>query len=132
VIGHLDDETAVAIGKSGRRNLRTGEIEGTDPMTMYGEPDHCAGQLAYVAGFPHCGDLTFISPVYDDGTVAAYEELIGNHGGLGGLQTQPFIIHPSDMVMPHTSNACDLFPILNARRGNGGTKGTEVDAKAGA
>ena len=28
--------------------------------------------------------------------VAAFEELIGSHGGLGGTQTQPFILHPSD------------------------------------
>jgi hypothetical protein len=26
--------------------------------------------------------------------VAAFEELIGSHGGLGGPQTEPFILHP--------------------------------------
>ena len=30
------------------------------------------------------------------GEVAAFEELIGSHGGLGGFQTQPFILHPVD------------------------------------
>jgi hypothetical protein len=28
--------------------------------------------------------------------VAAFEELIGSHGGLGGDQTRPFILHPAD------------------------------------
>ena len=28
--------------------------------------------------------------------MAAYEELIGSHGGLGGPQTEPFILYPSD------------------------------------
>jgi hypothetical protein len=28
--------------------------------------------------------------------VAAFEELIGSHGGLGGPQTEPFILHPID------------------------------------
>ena len=28
--------------------------------------------------------------------VAAFEELIGSHGGLGGAQTEPFILHPVD------------------------------------
>ena len=28
------------------------------------------------------------------GEVAAFEELIGSHGGLGGVQTEPFILHP--------------------------------------
>jgi hypothetical protein len=32
-----------------------------------------------------------ISTLYPDGTVAALEELIGNHGGLDGEQTDAFI-----------------------------------------
>jgi hypothetical protein len=30
------------------------------------------------------------------GEVAAFEELIGSHGGLGGPQTEAFILHPAD------------------------------------
>ena len=30
------------------------------------------------------------------GEVAAFEELIGSHGGLGGFQTRPFILHPKE------------------------------------
>ena len=45
----------------------------------------------------HAPDLLLISQ-YDPilGEVAAFEELIGSHGGLGGPQTAPFILHPSD------------------------------------
>ena len=28
--------------------------------------------------------------------MAAFEELIGSHGGLGGPQTEPFILHPAE------------------------------------
>ena len=31
--------------------------------------------------------------------VAAFEELVGSHGGLGGLQTQPFLLYPA--MLPH-------------------------------
>ena len=31
--------------------------------------------------------------------VAAFEELIGSHGGLGGTQTQPFILHPAEWTI---------------------------------
>jgi hypothetical protein len=31
--------------------------------------------------------------------VAAFEELIGSHGGLGGPQTEPFILHPVEWVL---------------------------------
>jgi hypothetical protein len=45
------------------------------------------------------------------------EELIGSHGGMGGEQTDAFLLHPEDMTVPATSNSADLFAILNARRG---------------
>ena len=45
----------------------------------------------------HAPDILLLSQ-YDPelGEVAAFEELIGSHGGLGGPQTQPFILHPAD------------------------------------
>jgi hypothetical protein len=45
----------------------------------------------------HAPDLLLLSQ-YDPvmGEVAAFEELIGSHGGLGGPQTEPFILHPAD------------------------------------
>ncbi|MEZ4519384.1 MAG: hypothetical protein R3C44_22005 [Chloroflexota bacterium] len=59
-----------------------------------------------------------ISTVYPDGTVAALEELIGNHGGLGGEQTDAFIFHPPEMEVAETRNATDVFHILNTHRGS--------------
>jgi hypothetical protein len=70
-----------------------------------------------VADFPHSGDLIVNSTLYPDGTVAAMEELIGNHGGLGGEQTDAFILHPANVPIPVTSNSADVFHILNGRRG---------------
>ncbi len=35
VVGYEDDGSAVVMGKSGRRNLRTGVIEGEDPLLAY-------------------------------------------------------------------------------------------------
>ena len=48
----------------------------------------------------HAPDLLLISQ-YDPelGEVAAFEELIGSHGGLGGPQTEGFILHPADWVL---------------------------------
>ena len=45
----------------------------------------------------HAPDLLLLSQ-YDPemGEVAAFEELIGSHGGLGGSQTRPFILHPRE------------------------------------
>ena len=82
--------------RQGRRNLHTGEVIGDDPLDPL-----CAGhrscgaasiekrawRVRRVMDFPHAGDLMVISTVHPDGTVAALEELIGNHGGIGGEQT---------------------------------------------
>ena len=32
--------------------------------------------------------------------VAAFEEQVGSHGGLGGPQTHPFLLYPADLVDP--------------------------------
>ena len=44
----------------------------------------------------HVGDIAVIS-LYDPetGEIAAFEELIGAHGGLGGAQTRPFLLLPA-------------------------------------
>jgi hypothetical protein len=34
------------------------------------------------------------------GEVAAFEELVGSHGGLGGDQTHPFLLYPADLPAP--------------------------------
>ena len=107
----------IVFGKGGARNLHTGEVSGDDPLLPYGDPELRAWQVRRVADFPSAGDLIIISTLYPDGTVAALEELIGNHGGLGGEQTDSFILHPADMEIPPTRNSVDLFPLLDARRG---------------
>ena len=106
----------IVLGKNGQRNLHTGQVTGNDPMKMYGDPDFRAAQVRRVADFPHSGDLMVLSTVYSDGTVAAMEELIGSHGGMGGEQTDAFMLHPGDMPVPATTNSADVYHILNARR----------------
>ena len=101
--GYLDADTPVVLGKGGRRNLRTGELStGVDPLVPYGDVALRAWQVGRVMDFPHAGDVMVVSTVYPDGTVAALEELIGNHGGMGGEQTDAFLFHPGDMVVPET------------------------------
>ena len=41
---------------------------------------------------------SFYDPDLDEG--CAFEELISFHGGLGGPQTRPFILHPSSLQAP--------------------------------
>ena len=117
VVTYADDGTPIVLGKGGKRDLHSGEVSGEDPLISYGDVDLRARQVRRVADFPHAGDLIVNSTLYPDGTVAAMEELIGNHGGLGGEQTDAFLLHPADLELPATENSADVFAILDARRG---------------
>ena len=126
VCGYEDDGTPVVLGKRGRLNLHTGLVSGENPLVMYAPNDAGAfgkasldtriWQVKKVMDFPHAGDLMVISTLFDDGSVAALEELIGNHGGLGGEQTDAFLFHPSQVKVPLTRNSTDFFHILNGIR----------------
>jgi uncharacterized membrane protein YvlD (DUF360 family) len=123
VVAYDEDLSPVVLGKRGQRNLHNGNVTGVDPLAVYGEPIFRANQVRRVADFPHSGDLMVMSSVYPDGSVAAMEELIGNHGGLGGEQTDAFIFHSMDMTVPETANSADVFKILDVHRGKPGWPG---------
>jgi len=116
VVAYEDDGEPVAFGKDGARNLHTGDVVGDDPLEPFGDVELRNWQVRRVADFSNAGDLILNSTFYPDGTVAALEELIGNHGGLGGEQTDAFIFHPGDMEVPETRNSQDFKTILEARR----------------
>jgi uncharacterized membrane protein YvlD (DUF360 family) len=85
---------AVVFGHDGARYLDEDRVEGVDPTTVFGP--HTVMSLRREDAMEHAPDLLLISQ-YDPemGEVAAFEELIGSHGGLGGPQTEPFILHPA-------------------------------------
>jgi uncharacterized membrane protein YvlD (DUF360 family) len=86
---------AVVLGHDGVRYLDEDRVDGQDPTTLFGP--HTVMSLKREDAMIHAPDLLFISQ-YDPelGEVAAFEELIGSHGGLGGPQTEPFILHPAE------------------------------------
>jgi len=97
---------AVVLGAGGARYLNDDRVEGEDPLA--GLSPGAPGHLLRTDGFVHVADImvgSFYDPVLDEG--CAFEELISFHGGLGGPQTNPFILHP-----PHLPLATD--PIVGA------------------
>lgn len=117
VIAYEDDLEPVVFGKNGARNLHTGDVVGEDPLLPFGDVNLRAWQMRRLADFENSGDLILNSTLYPDGTVAALEELIGNHGGLGGEQTDAYLFHPGDMIVPETRSSYEFKAILDSRRG---------------
>jgi hypothetical protein len=74
-------------------------VEGDDPLAVFGPL--AVRHLRRLDGFRNTGDLVIVSR-YDAATeeVAAFEELIGSHGGLGGPQTAAFVLVPAGWPMP--------------------------------
>ena len=96
----------ICVGKDGIHYLDEGRVEGKDPLAVYGE--HAVAAVKRLDVIAHVGDIAVISH-FDPETqeIAAFEELIGAHGGLGGAQTRPFLLYPSDWEL-------DLAPIIGA------------------
>ena len=106
-----------AIGASGRVRLDTGEVTGQDPLQPYG--DHAIRVLRRAVLMPESPDL-YLNSCVESVTldVAAFEPLVGAHGGLGGWQDSAVLLTPQalDHVMPaeHIEGADRLHAVLVA------------------
>jgi hypothetical protein len=92
-------EGPVALGPRGSHRLSDGAVEGEDPLAPFGPnaPRH----LSRTDGFEHCPDIVVNSTYWEDtDEVAAFEELVGSHGGMGGEQSHPFALAPAAWAMP--------------------------------
>ena len=89
---------ALVLGAHGRLDLAEGQPDGSDPLADYGP--RAAEALQRLAGFPNAGDLVLLGAVDGiTGEVTGFEELVGSHGGLGGRQTEPFILCPKTLKL---------------------------------
>jgi uncharacterized membrane protein YvlD (DUF360 family) len=89
----------VALGAHGEHDLQTGTVTGHDPLKPFGP--RAAQHVARTAAFPHCPDILINSAFWEQtGEVAAFEELVGSHGGLGGGQAHPFLLAPATLALP--------------------------------
>jgi hypothetical protein len=90
---------AVALGPRGTAFLAEGRVEGEDPLAPFGP--NAARHLLRTDSFPHCPDLVLNSAYWEEtDEVAAFEELVGSHGGMGGTQSHPFVLHPAELPWP--------------------------------
>ena len=99
VLVRSEQEGAVVLGPRGTHHLDGDRVEGEDPLAPFGP--NAAEHVRRTDAFPHCADL-MINSAFDPeaGDVSAFEELVGSHGGLGGTQSFPFVLHPADLEWP--------------------------------
>src|SRR5204862_6742956 len=99
VMVRTESDGAMVLGGGGTRRLSDDAVAGTDPLLHFGQ--NAADHLRRTDGFPHCPDL-LVNCMYDPeaNEVAPFEEFMGSHGGLGGWQSHPFALVPSDWREP--------------------------------
>jgi len=95
VMVHSEAHGPIAIGAGGRYYLADDRVEGENPLADFGS--NAAEHLRRTDRFDNAPDIlvnSFFSS--EDNEVAAFEEQIGCHGGMGGYQTQPFVFYPAE------------------------------------
>jgi uncharacterized membrane protein YvlD (DUF360 family) len=122
---------AVALGARGAHYLAEGRVEGEDPLGHFSP--HAPRHLLRTDGFEHVADImvgSFYDPHLEEG--CAFEELISFHGGIGGFQTRPFILHPAQLEVPDGPilGAATVHGILAGWRSQLQGQHHEVDAHA--
>ena len=96
------------IGADGVLNLETGTVTGSDPLEPFGP--NAAEHILRTDGFSNCPDIVVNSTYWPElNEVAAFEELVGSHGGMGGPQSFPFVLHPAELPWP-------TEPVVGAER----------------
>jgi hypothetical protein len=89
----------VVLGPRGTHYLDDGRVVGEDPLAPF--PANAAAHLRRTDGFDHVADImvnSFFDAELEQG--CAFEELISFHGGMGGPQTQPFLLYPAELPLP--------------------------------
>ena len=99
VMVHSRDHGPVVLSALGASYLAEQRIVGEDPLAHFSA--NAAHHLMRTDGFTNAPDIlvnSFFDPLLEEG--CAFEELISFHGGLGGPQTRPFILHPVALEVP--------------------------------
>ncbi len=105
----VDDEAGpMAFGANGWHRLSDGAVGGQDPLIPYGPL--ARDDLLRHQTMQHLGDLVLISMVDPETEeVAAFEELVGSHGGMGGWQTDAVLLHPASWPRETELNGPDAI-----------------------
>lgn len=88
----------IIIGRNGTHNLTTSKVTGEDPLVDFGP--YASKKLSRSMEFKNAPDILVMS-MFNPQTneVAAFEELVGSHGGLGGEQNHPFLFFPKSLPL---------------------------------
>jgi uncharacterized membrane protein YvlD (DUF360 family) len=106
----------MVIGERGMRKLAEGTVEGEDPLASYDGHERARTALRNLCEYPDSGDVIAMGAMLKNNMVVSFEDQVGTHGGLGGTQTEAFIISPQRTGTPEDSidNPIDMHRFLKS------------------
>ncbi|MEV3988093.1 phage holin family protein [Streptomyces sp. NPDC049837] len=98
VLVRSEEHGSVLLGPAGRE-IPVDDLTDDGPLAVFGPG--AADLIRRTDSFPHVADI-MVNSMYDPetGTVHAFEEQIGSHGGLGGEQSEAFLLSPRTLSAP--------------------------------
>jgi uncharacterized membrane protein YvlD (DUF360 family) len=114
-VAAMSENGPQVVGASGLRWLDDGWVEGIDPLSAFAP--HAAENLRRAVCMDRAPDL-YVNSVVDERTleVAAFEPLVGSHGGLGGWQDRAVLLTPTALrpEPSHVHGADELHRVFVA------------------
>ena len=83
----------VALHREGRAILETADEQALAFLRIYDDPALVRDHILHLYSMPSAGDL-LVFGAYDGSRVVNFEDHVGAHGGLGGVQQFPFMVSP--------------------------------------
>ncbi|MGB0114763.1 MAG: hypothetical protein WBP59_16210, partial [Ilumatobacteraceae bacterium] len=118
VLVRSEADGPIVLGVDGHRRLGLplddpDAVVGVDPLDAFGPT--AAARVLEVDGYDNVADLMInarYDPTIDE--IFAFEQQVGSHGGLGGPQTHPFLLHPDGLTTPTRplTSAVDVHAVL--------------------
>lgn len=117
ILGRQDGRTA-AIHAAGRTILESATDDELEFLRQYDDPAILTPQLIALAAMPSAGDL-LVFGAYDGRMVVTFEDHVGSHGGLGGVQQFPFMVSPRELgeAFADITDATQLYDRFGERYG---------------
>lgn len=123
--GSGDSGRSVVLGPAGTVDVASGTVTGDDPLRAFGID--ALEKIRRTDGFSNVADIMVSSAYWaETDEVAAFEEQVGSHGGMGGPQSTPFLLYPADLPAPpeHLHGAENVHRVLAGWRDLGTAAGS--------
>lgn len=93
------DGGSVVLGPGGSVDVATGAVDGVDPLALFGSD--ALRKVRRTDTFDNVADI-MVGGAYwpETDEIAAFEEQVGSHGGMGGPQSTPFLLFPEVLPPP--------------------------------